>query len=878
MHMSYFSICESCVASFIRSVQIAMEAYPAKEAIAAEAWKHCQVNGCGKSFASFKSLERHICKDHKVSNKDMSTHWVHQAVLRERRGGDLKIMGILEPDYVDLAYDVAGAVKEAHFKCKLCDKELLKSSCLTHMTDVHALHKTEIHTWLTYADGEKFRKLPGNKKKAGETVSNERLYLTAAMLRHVVDKGSAEGLSDCAVGGDAAAVLQIATVADSDAGGAADVVGALPVSPKFMQPTPKCMPKIAHASPKWCAGRPSVHVPVASQSLAASSHQHQVALPTSGTTVGDVASLHEVVKNAVASTLEETCFKRVPTPTLELKPEWEAWRPDDVARERNQCPIALDDKFDLAPYAQFLKTVRRLDPDSTCKDYVMGMQRLLGMLNMTFDDSRTASQGPLLSYVGVAVALQRKQLVHKIFDLPVMREPFSWCRPMRVALQHFLTLAKESAITNGFNEDHKVIEALSMSMAGLTKSHSESKSFAELKKKQKDAERLEQLPTKAESQTACRQAMYDIFHLKQITAGQSALTPKQRAAANTIIIGLIHCNGKAGRCGEWTAMKMADVRKAILEDKSDWLIAERHKTGRARGPCTKVLAPGTVKAIEIFLDLPGQSQCELFLQPARRTTKGSGQTVAKYITRFDKVYFGRVCHYGSNLCRKKDDSNAWEHAIDHYKKLHAWAGMHSLPVTENTYVALTPRRKADIDRQLLSIEIEPVGWPSDEIMASMSPVFFAPAAARDDGNSSSDFELEPWDIDEDEDNPPPLNKKVRLVGFASASSSSASGAGGPSASSSSGGPAAAAVPNPSTSASSDGCRSGEVNTGEKIYLLSQVASGGEFRWPAPDVLQGIITAGIEDGSLRTSLKPAAIVRYLKEVQESVRAEGSEGLQ
>jgi len=437
------------------------------------------------------------------------------------------------------------------------------------------------------------------------------------------------------------------------------------------------------------------------------------------------ADVKTVVTDAVAAALKTMAPKRAAEPEVAIKSEWLTWVPDGSSdAERRQCPLQREPKLDLAGYEDFLKTHRRLSEKDTIPARKANMQNIFGMLDIKYDEAKVATSTSSQLAVGLAAAMHRRGITCQLFGLPILNEDYGWSREMFVSFKHFLRFTSVAALSDGFDEDRRAIELSLVSLEGITKLHTVSRNQAGDRKSQKDAARIESMPTKSEVKDVCTKAMCDIWHLKNVTSGNSDLTVKERSAANAIVIGLLHLNGKAGRCGEWMRMRMADVSARLLVEKENYLVASKHKTSYKRGAATKVLAEGTIKAIEVFLTLPGQSECEFFLQPPKKGSAGGGQTMAAYIKKFDLVYFGRIVHWGSNLFRKRDATRAHIDASANYKKLHAWSGMHSVAVTEKNYVALTLKKKAEIDKALMDVEIEPIGWPSEDVLASTPTTWF----------------------------------------------------------------------------------------------------------------------------------------------------------
>jgi uncharacterized C2H2 Zn-finger protein len=128
-----------------------MEAYPALEGLPRAEQLRCRLGDCGVVFKNFKYLFRHLKTKHKVSVGELRGHWVHTAMLHERKGTD----GISFDEllYVDLAYHyTTGEIHESRFVCKECGKELTKARCVRHMKTAHGLLESDTKKWLTNKD------------------------------------------------------------------------------------------------------------------------------------------------------------------------------------------------------------------------------------------------------------------------------------------------------------------------------------------------------------------------------------------------------------------------------------------------------------------------------------------------------------------------------------------------------------------------------------------------------------------------------------------------------------------------------------------------------------------------------------------------------
>jgi hypothetical protein len=491
-------------------------------------------------------------------------------------------------------------------------------------------------------------------------------------------------------------------------------------------------------------------------------------LPASSTDASSAQSIADVVatalKHAVAQIAPAT--KRAVSPTMRVREECLAWiEPASWAAmhtQHRQCPLGEDDAFCLELFRGHLIGDARLDPVKSVPHTLKSMRRLFGMLEIEFPSGSESALTNAEWSVGFVSGLQQGQLLAKLFALDVLRADYGWSRAMLIALKHFTDFARASAIEERFDEDRKNTDDLLIKLKRLSKVHTESRHASGLKKNETDADRIGKQPEKPEIEQACMQAMFDLDYLLRHTQGQHQLTICKCSAAITMAIGLMYHNGKPGRCGEWKKIPMALARSTWIDSQSDWLAAKDHKTSKKRGAAIKVLAPGTHTALTTrYMQLPGMKDKKYLFQSPNdsqvaepedsteqwsaqptqpmvpNTREERGETVARYIQKFDKVYFGRVCHFGSNLFRKKRANNRKENIEKNARELGAWEDGHALGTEESTYIAMPHRKKADIARKNLMLEIEPVDWPTEQEMASMRTVYFA-HPRRGDGGISVD--------------------------------------------------------------------------------------------------------------------------------------------
>lgn len=117
-----------------------------------------------------------------------------------------------------------------------------------------------------------------------------------------------------------------------------------------------------------------------------------------------------------------------------------------------------------------------------------------------------------------------------------------------------------------------------------------------------------------------------------------------------------------------------------------------------------------------------------------------------------------------------------------------------------------------------------------------------------DGSDFGDLEFEPIDLEDCEDNPPPV-KRVRLLGFHTARDQG----------SSSSSRAASAAP-----------KSHDLTTGERIWMLNEVllSNNGIFRNPSPSSLTKICAKGMEQGDLSMRVSYESVYSFLRSVEQS----------
>ena len=659
---------------------------------------------CKQTLPNFTALCKHFCHDHGWAMKDLHGSYVHKQHLVEIMKPPK--ISPLEVENVAACYE-----DETKFRCRTCDKAFSKMSAEAHFLKVHSDDKahpvdmTAVKGWVVVRDGTCMR-----------NGYPERMQLSNAMPEEVAAEalGSHEGDDEGGEKGEAELQgeeewqedwedeeeweeeWQDAEEGEKEAEWCSDDKGGADAAPRNAAP-----------------GTPPATAP-------------RIVIGGLSPLLRSVGNLVSAMAGPAADPGAAATSQQRPLLVLEILKDWREWTPpaawldENNPPERRECPLhKATPPFDVSGFERYLLKQLRLDNEETVKPHMTSLQRLVGM----FEPLPSGT-----SVVEFVAAFHSQQLHDELFSLPVLNEEFGWSRTVFSVLKHFASYAKVEAMRRRQDEHKRDIELLQDSFKGTTLLHSESRDTSGVAKQLKDAQRIEQMPSSAERHAAVTQMMCDLWHLQQRTAGKEDLTAREWSGAQQLLMNIFYHNGKFGRCGEAFTLKTQDMIATIMKEKKDYVSCNNHKTAKKRGPAVKTFAPGTVKALEVFLQLPGSDKREFLFQSVKG--KKGGQTAADMLKAVDLKMFGRVCHFGTNLCRKSQETDTKEQAADHYRKLSAWSGMHGFQVTEQVYVSMTAKKRAELDRKLIEIEVQPVPWPSDAELAAAPVVFWKKALRK----------------------------------------------------------------------------------------------------------------------------------------------------
>ena len=208
--------------------------------------------------------------------------------------------------------------------------------------------------------------------------------------------------------------------------------------------------------------------------------------------------------------------------------------------------------------------------------------------------------------------------------------------------------------------------------------------------------------------------MMTLIGIQKEYLGKDVLPRGVQGLANAAIVGVIYCNGFAGRCGEWCRLKLAHFRAQMKKDRG-YVVCQEHKTSHIYGDLAKWLATGTRYAMSTYADLPRRDDCDTFLQP---TFEGVRAVDVHYaLRRFGEKFLPDCPQKPTvNLMRK------WYHTKlmtmskteAQLYKLMERIDAHTPGVAAKHYVLKNPEHDAKLAKILVHEVLgEPVPWPKE---------------------------------------------------------------------------------------------------------------------------------------------------------------------
>ena len=390
--------------------------------------------------------------------------------------------------------------------------------------------------------------------------------------------------------------------------------------------------------------------------------------------------------------------------------EWaHAWtEPADFAfAARNPCPIepcSLPSP-ELARFTEYLKDMNLAD--ATINSYLAALGRLFGMVNCEWTDQTNA--------IDILVSMYKQNVVTQLFRLPIMDPRHSWGLKMAIALGHYCTHLATQCFKQSLPAEKGYIEQIEVeTLSNYKRRCKAARAARDALKNRMDAELLDNFASVDELKAAVHNAMLDLKMLSEIGQSTGGLSETLKHSANAAIVFIVFVNGFAGRSREWESLSASHLRKVLLAGQA-FIACSTHKTAKYYGDVGKGIAPGTARALLVYLSLP-RKLTDHFLEPSRAGTRS---TVAACLRTASALYLPGRPPAKVNLLRKLFHT-AYLHIsrTDDVLGFLARADKHSKAVARK-YCCETAEKDAELGLMLYKgIFGSPVGWPDAEASQS----------------------------------------------------------------------------------------------------------------------------------------------------------------
>ena len=659
----------------------------------------CLVCGEGsKTFMSWTSLKKHLLRSHPISAKDLKGTYVAQMTR--------KVPTMTRAEHL-VCEPVAG--NESVFWCNLCSRQLGKANAYRHFTKTHRKDKDDVKPWAIVKDNWKaegtgpsiftisynnFNPDLGDDASEAEAAGMGPDDMEPGERAAGMELG--EGQADMDIEDDLGD--QVAADMEADEDPDADTIPGTPSVLEAMDGDP-------HPQESQGAGTGGNILPSPESQPSNPAPANIIAgivKEVQTTLVREVQSIRGEVKAALATKATE-----IPVPAISIFKEAQQWQPDyEEGTKRYTCPLKEQDlrcSFDLTAFESWLKT-NGAQKKSTIKGNLQSVKRLTTILEIHKD-----TYGEWHDIAGFLVGLYEQNIIPELMKVPFMDLKFTWARNMLQGLDHLATFAGQQCNRKHATITKNLVQALKDEAITPFKNQAcEQRKLQMAIKKQVDSKRLDSFPPTAITKAAVLQAMMDLAVLaKCCHLGDPA---KVMAAATTIMVGILWFNGYGGRSGEWQILEKAHVFEAMHKN-LDYLEFHWHKTSYVYGDLAKWVAPGTWKAIAVYLGLACHSS-KFFLCPANEKTWTA--SVAYYLKRFCCKYLKDFGAVNVNLIRK-----LFHTALKRMERQGVHMNVactvdpHSRPVAEQVYCCLNKEDDWKLGKQLFEqVMGTPVEWPA----------------------------------------------------------------------------------------------------------------------------------------------------------------------
>ena len=387
------------------------------------------------------------------------------------------------------------------------------------------------------------------------------------------------------------------------------------------------------------------------------------------------------------------------------------WAHPDKGQMRHQCPLAKDTPALDMQYDEFQKylCLRNLET-YTVRETIMNVSRFFDLFDWG---------GQPTTALGLLLNIYTSKLIPRLMECDVMSRRYGWSRRILDAVSHYCQFLAIECARCRHTECKTALEAMVEYDLELYRRQARSEArWAKKDRNRIDAERIQNLPSNEIMRDIVLQAMTDLWKTCKRMPDSTEDGARSKMMANTCVVGIIFLNGFAGRGGEWETMLKSHVETQLL-NRHDFFVCPDHKTSYRYGDLAKWIAPGTMRAIELYLTLHSGKSIYAFEHPTDPTKK---ITVSWYMQRFADIYCQKYQTPTVSLLRKQFHTVLLQKSReDACLALLSKLDAHSKTTARNIYCTTTPENDAQLGKILFSeMRGEPVAWPSDEFLFDKS--------------------------------------------------------------------------------------------------------------------------------------------------------------
>jgi hypothetical protein len=487
----------------------------------------------------------------------------------------------------------------------------------------------------------------------------------------------------------------------------------------------------------------------------------------------DLGAIFDAIGKLQKAIAPEASIK---TQKLTLKQSRLDWTPSDDSHSKFRIHWPFEDSaYDLEDFAASLSNAQL--GEEAVISHVTAITR--------FADCFEVIDGSPLDLNAMIVSAWECNMIKRVFEMSLFHESRSWTKKIGISLDKYIAFQSLQFRTHS---DMKSLNTLGVVreafLLGTKKKHSTASTTAKEIKKARDADYIDKLPAPDVIKDAVKAAMLDLLviinHFEAVRCDDVVMPPRVRQIVNVLLVGIIYCNGFAGRPQEWSHMQASEVKRQLEGGRHEYLETSKYKTVKHYGVLAKWLAPATRRILLLALDLPRTTSedRDLLLKPS--LDKQKKVQCSNQLNSFTVRYRGKdVPAMTPTLVRKwfhtkADTTKISEDVREKIMELLCRIDRHSVQVGKGVYVAKSAKDDAETSNTIFTLMMgEPVEFPTQDEIArhdkSFDEVIAKTSAEAGDTDGEGDEEecaaIESEESIEDADTAdevhPPPSKRMR---------------------------------------------------------------------------------------------------------------------